>query len=67
MIEHIYLALCVFKAKCDVLRTLYQVTLVIVKCVDENNETFANGDSVRPLKGLRCGLTDDIKSEQVGR
>lgn len=49
--------------------TRYQVTLVIVECVDKNNETFANRDSVGPLKGLRWGLTvpEDIASDQEGR
>ncbi len=38
-------------------------------CVDKNNETFANRDSVGPLKGLRWGLTlpEDIASDQEGR
>lgn len=42
---------------------------MIVECVDKNNETFANKDSVEPLKGLRWGLTlpEDIASDQVGR
>lgn len=51
------------------LRTRYQVTLVIVECVDKNNETFANRDSVGPLKGLRRGLTlpEDIAADRGGR
>lgn len=36
--------------------------------MDQNNETFANGDSVGPLTGLTWGLTlpEDIASDQVG-
>lgn len=45
------------------------MTLVIVECVDRNNEVFANRDSVRPLRGLWWGLTlpEDIASNQEGK
>lgn len=49
--------------------TRYQVTLVILECVDKNNETFANRSSAGRLKGLRWGLTlpGDIAFDQGGR
>lgn len=50
------------------LRTQDQVTLVIVERVDKNNETFANRESVGPLRRLRWGLTlpEDIASDRGG-
>lgn len=71
-----FLGLYECQTQCDVLTlallaldSLYQVTLVIVECVDKNNETFANRDSAGQLKGLRRGLTlpQDIESNQEGK
>ena len=43
--------------------------MIVWECVDKNNETFANRDSVGPLKGLRWGLTlpEDTASDQKGK
>lgn len=41
------------------------VTLVMVRRADEDNEAFANRDSVGALKELRWGLTPVIDREDL--